>query len=308
MFFSCFLTEILPVDASKPLLAVDASCILPCAMTYSNAYMKIVGTCRGIILIWVLTYFLIWNPSTGFTRSFYPYPPTIMKICGDYFGLNYYGFGYDRSKDNYVVVQIYLSKCDSSHRALVYSMNAASWRDFEDDSLLTITYSCISVHQGSIGLYFGDSLHWITFNWETNVDVILVYNLIDSKFYELNIPSEVKLEDYTLCCLRIIRGWLAFCTVMRDENWDYMVDIWEMKEYGVHTSWTKLISMQVSNDFPGYMLSACSSDDSILFVNNETGVLATWNAIDETLQYRNIGHVTQCEHEMIMCEETLLST
>nr|KYP55023.1 hypothetical protein KK1_001227 [Cajanus cajan] len=70
-----------------------------------------------------------------------------------------------------------------------------------------------------------------------------------------------------------------------------MVDIWEMKEYGVHTSWTKLTSMQVSNKFPGYMLPACSSDDSIIFVNNETGVLATWNARDETLEYRNFDHV-----------------
>nr|KYP31772.1 F-box/kelch-repeat protein At3g06240 family [Cajanus cajan] len=261
-----------------------------------------------MILIWLPTYFFIWNPSTGFTRSFFPCPRTIMKICGDYFGLNYYGFGYDQSEDNYVVVQIYLSKCDPSHRAVVYSVNGGSWRDFEDDSLLTITYPCISVHQGSMGLYFGNCLHWITSNWERNVDVILAYNLIESKFYELNIPTEVKLEDCTLCCLRIIRDCLVFCTVMRDENWDYMVDIWEMKEYGVDTSWTKFTSMQVSNEFAGFMLPACSSHDSILFVNNETGLFGTWNAINESLQYTNFGHVTQYEHEMIVCEETLLST
>nr|KYP43763.1 hypothetical protein KK1_034799 [Cajanus cajan] len=202
LFFSCFVTEILFVDTSKPLLSADASCILPYRMTYSNVYMKIIGTCRGMILIWVPTYFLIWNPSTWFTRSFYPYPPTIMRISGDFFGLNYYGFGYDRSEDNYVVVQIYLSKCDPSHRALMYSVNGASWRDFEDESLMTITHPCIFVHQGCIELYFGDSFHWISFNWETNADVILAYNLIDSKFYQLNIPSEVQLENYTLCCLR----------------------------------------------------------------------------------------------------------
>ncbi|XP_020224256.1 uncharacterized protein LOC109806297 [Cajanus cajan] len=201
-----------------------------------------------------------------------------MRISGDFFGLNFYGFDYDPSEENYVVVQIYLSKCDPSHHAFVYSLNGASWRDFEDESLKTITQPCISVHQGY------------------------------SKFYQLNIPGEVELEEFSLCCLRNIRHCLAFYTVKRDENWDYMVGIWEMEEYDVHTSWTKVTSMQVSNNFAGYMLPACSSDDSIIFVNSETRVMATWNARDETLQYRTFDRVVQYEHQMIVCEETLLST
>nr|KYP64312.1 Protein FAR1-RELATED SEQUENCE 5 [Cajanus cajan] len=67
------------------------------------------------------------------------FKPTIMRISGDFFGLNFYEFGYDPSEQNYVVVQIHLSKCDPSHRAFVYSLNGASWRDFEDESLKTIT-------------------------------------------------------------------------------------------------------------------------------------------------------------------------
>nr|KYP59903.1 hypothetical protein KK1_015345 [Cajanus cajan] len=117
-----------------------------------------------MILFWVPTSLFIWNPSTGFFGAFRAYPPTIMRISGDFFGLNFYGFDYDPSEENYVVVQIYLSKCDPSHHAFVYSLNGASWRDFEDESLKTITQPCISVHQGCIGLYFRDCLHWISFN------------------------------------------------------------------------------------------------------------------------------------------------
>ncbi|XP_020203434.1 F-box/kelch-repeat protein At3g06240 [Cajanus cajan] len=218
--------------------------------------------------------------------------------------MNLYGFGYDRSEDNYVVLQIYLSKRDTSHRALLYFVNHDSWRDFEDDSLSTITHPSVSVHQGSMGLYFADSLHWITFNYETNADVILPYNIFESKFYQLSIPDEVELQDYSVCCLRNIRDSLAICTVMHDANWDYMVDIWEMKEYGVTTSWSKLTCMQVSNHISGYMLPACSSENSLVFVNNESGLFATWNAMDETLEYTTFDHVLPFEHQMIVCEET----
>ncbi|XP_020221123.1 F-box/kelch-repeat protein At3g23880 [Cajanus cajan] len=280
MLFSCFVNEILAVDVTKPLVAPDASCILRSPLANSIRYSKIVGTCRGMVLISVPTSMLIWNPSTGFTRSFCPWSATTISICGDVFGLNFYGFSYDRSEDNYVVLQIYLSKHDTSHRALLYSVNDDSWRDIEDDSLSTITRPSVCVHQGSMGLYFADSLHWITFNYETNADVILAYNIFEAKFYELSIPDEVELQDYSVCCLRIIRDSLALCTVMHDENWDYTVDIWEMKEYGVTTSWSKLTCMQVSNHISRYMLPACSSENSLVFVNNESGLFATWNAMD----------------------------
>nr|KYP57031.1 F-box/kelch-repeat protein At3g06240 family [Cajanus cajan] len=200
-----------------------------------------------MVLISVPTLMLIWNPSTGFTRSFCPWSATTISICGDVFDMNLYGFGYDRSEDNYVVLQIYLSKRDTSHHTLLYSVNDDSWRDFEHDSLSTITHPSVSVHQGSMGLYFADSLHWITFNYETNADFILAYNLFESKFYQLSIP----------------------------DDWDYTVDIWEMKEYGVTTSWSKLTCMQVSNHISEYMLPACSSENSLVFVNNESGLLAT---------------------------------
>nr|KYP35932.1 F-box/kelch-repeat protein At3g06240 family [Cajanus cajan] len=308
MFFSCFVNEIVSVDVTKPLVAPDATCILRSPLGNSIRYSKIVGTCRGMVLISVPTSMLIWNPSTGFTRSFCPWSATTIAICGDVFGMNLYGFGYDRSEDNYVVLQIYLSKRDTSHRALLYSVKHDSWRDFEDDSLSTITHPSVSVHQGSMGLYFADSLQWITFNYETNADVILAYNIFDSKFYQLSIPDEVELQDYSVCCLRNIRDSLALCPVMHDANWDYMVDIWEMKEYGVTTSWSKLTCMQVSNHISGYMLPACSSENSLVFVNNESGLFATWNVMDETLEYTTFDHVLPFEHQMIVCEETLLST
>nr|KYP39042.1 F-box/kelch-repeat protein At3g23880 family [Cajanus cajan] len=145
MFFSCFVNEIVSVDVTKPLVAPDATCILRSPLGNSIRYSKIVGTCRGMVLISVPTSMLIWNPSTGFTRSFCPWSATTIAICGDVFGMNLYGFGYDRSEDNYVVLQIYLSKRDTSHRALLYSVKHDSWRDFEDDSLSTITHPSVSV-------------------------------------------------------------------------------------------------------------------------------------------------------------------
>ncbi|XP_029125998.1 uncharacterized protein LOC109792572, partial [Cajanus cajan] len=79
------------INVTQPVVAPHASCILHSPIGNSIRYRKIVGTTKG--------------------------------ICGDVFGLNLYGFGYDRSEDNYVVLQIYLSKADPSHRALLYYVN-----------------------------------------------------------------------------------------------------------------------------------------------------------------------------------------
>jgi hypothetical protein len=64
--------------------------------SYENTSYAIKGSCRGIIVLRISSGFHLWNPSTGVHKQI-PLSPNDANY-------NFFGFGYDQSTDDYLVI------------------------------------------------------------------------------------------------------------------------------------------------------------------------------------------------------------
>ncbi|KAF6153726.1 hypothetical protein GIB67_000959 [Kingdonia uniflora] len=207
---------------------------------------EIIGSCDGLILI-IFNFndrvISLWNPTT---RDF--------KIIQKAYILKYprYGFGYDESTNDYKVVsfQFYTG---ADCRVCVYSLRNNSWRTFERD----IPF----VHQLP-GILVNGNLHWIIRDREyfDLGKTLLCFDLKDEEFRVVSLP-EVKFDRSSLK-VDALGGLLCFHWCCGSNT-----HVWQMKEYGVKKSWTKLFSTKefpVGNTFYHVKLWHATKDGKIL--------------------------------------------
>ncbi|XP_061341688.1 F-box/kelch-repeat protein At3g23880-like [Gastrolobium bilobum] len=194
----------------------------------SSNYLRILGSCRGIIL---LKYredddLILWNPSTGARK-------TISCSPG---GKLLYGFGYDPSTDDYVVVIAMESSTKFKTHLEFFSLKTNSWNKVEG---FNFPYSDISVRFIS-GLPLNEALHWLVFSkgdFFTKDAVIITFDLIKRSLSEIPLPRDCTASMYRsifeIFHFMVIEGCLGlYCS---DDV------CWVMKEYKVQLSWTKFI-------------------------------------------------------------------
>jgi len=190
--------------------------------SYSDLQIK--GSCRGFILLHCSLSFYIWNPSTGFHKKIplSPFECDSDKEC-EYF----YGFGYDSSTDDYLVVSMsaHLHTCHLE----IFSLRANTWRQIQGPHCM---YAHASEHELKPGLFFNGAIYWLAFRLDLLKHVILAYDLIERKFFHMAVPYKLKHTPYD-CGLWVFGEFLGL--------WVHHVaaEIWVMKVHKVHLSWTR---------------------------------------------------------------------
>jgi F-box interacting protein len=145
-----------------------------------------------------------------------------------------YGFGYDHSRDDYLLVSILAS--DISPHLEFFSLRENAWKEIEDTCFPYQT----PFHYPNKGFLFNGAVHWIVSRRSSLVDVIVGFNLMERKLLEILLPY-----DFGHYLIIDIGSWVfgEFLSLWTMRNG--IIEIWVMKEYKVHSSWTKIPA-----DFP----------------------------------------------------------
>ncbi|XP_061368795.1 F-box/kelch-repeat protein At3g06240-like [Gastrolobium bilobum] len=214
----------------------------PFPLSLHNSNFRIMGSCRGFILLRFYYQFIIWNPSTGFHKGIpFSRPYSMCEfLCG---------FGYDAATDDYLVITIMplpesgLSKVATGME--FFSLKTNSWNRIEG---INYPFSVVDDEVSSafkVGLFLNGALHWFDFCSSLDViDKIISFDLTERTLSEIPLPYDLaKTLDVGAYNLTVNGGCLSLCNC-RATYWstgecEAMVEIWTMKEYKVQSSWTK---------------------------------------------------------------------
>ncbi|MED6106091.1 hypothetical protein PIB30_001487 [Stylosanthes scabra] len=136
-----------------------------------------------------------------------------------------YGFGYDASLDDYLVVVAW-HDTDRQHHLDCFSLRTDSWINL--DSALPKPLDPWDWKLG--GLFLNGSIHWLRV-----FDPLKTYNELNEgkKFLIISIPQQVV--AYPDANLVLLGGCLTIYCRGYDAD---KTNIWVMKDYKVHSSWT----------------------------------------------------------------------
>lgn len=155
---------------------------------------QILGSCRGLILLHNKTryenYLILWNPSTGVHKRL----SNLKFDSTEYYFL--YGFGYDPSTDDYLIVLVgFLDEFDEEPYGVpnvhIFSFKTNSW---EEDSVRVPN----EIFHGKFrsGSLLNETLHWLVLCKNQNVPVVVAFDLMQRTVTESWSFSQILLLDH----------------------------------------------------------------------------------------------------------------
>ncbi|XP_057756588.1 F-box/kelch-repeat protein At3g06240-like [Arachis stenosperma] len=140
-----------------------------------------------------------------------------------------YGFGYDASRDDYLVVAAWSERQRQDHLDCL-SLRTNSWIHLD----AALPKPLHVFQRTSAGLFLNGAIHWVPLPIKDHRDAILIFDLKERTFSTMSEPElACSYESYP--GLALLGGCLALFYHSRDSC---STDIWVMKEYKVHSSWT----------------------------------------------------------------------
>ncbi|KEH32247.1 galactose oxidase [Medicago truncatula] len=204
--------------------------------------LKIIGSCRGFVLLHCSFTIYLWNPSTGFHKRI-PLSPYGCNSFVNYF----YGFGYDHSRDDYLMVSIshYANLVGIISHLEIFSLRDNTWKQME-------------------GTHFP-------------------YTNVSYDLFEIPLPLDVDYES-TKCDLWVFGEFLSLWAL----DYDNKFEIWVMKEYKVHLSWTKICVLSIGISTK-YFHPICSSKNGDIIGTKDGTRLVKYNDKGQFLEYHSYG-------------------
>ncbi|KMT15686.1 hypothetical protein BVRB_3g056720 [Beta vulgaris subsp. vulgaris] len=226
---------------------------------------RLVGSSNGILCI-----------SSGFYQNNYcllnPTNPTAVKILPfadneisqhRYSEMCYISvasaFGYDEKNDDYKIVYVWYWKEDYDQvglEGMIYSLRLGSWKRLDPPD--------VGAQWTNIG--FGVLNNCLNF-YANNHDVkmIISFNLHDEEWSQMDFPNLD--EKYKVNNVFVLEGCISTLITVPERNCSDQ-QLWVMKEYGVTSSWTKLLIFPVES----------FEDLNVLFYSNRVNryLLSLW--------------------------------
>ncbi|GAU41606.1 hypothetical protein TSUD_196760 [Trifolium subterraneum] len=289
--------ETLSIDFEASSLGDDTASVSlnPNFMPFqSYSHIEIKGSCRGFLLLRCKSQqnhrsIYLWNPSTGFHKK-------IPWSCNNLY-FKFYGFGYDRSKDDYLLVS--LSYDSVLSHLEIFSLRANAWKEIVGTTHLPF-YSDVSCSSYPlVESLFNGAIHWMTIRHDIYVRVIVAFHLMERKLLEIPLPVDID-YDSTYCDSWVFKGFLSLWVVANITT----VDIWVMKEYQVHSSWSKTLVL-TTDFFHNIIPICCTKRGDIIGTDGITGLVVKYNNKGEFLEHNTYGN--NAHGHLITYTESLLS-
>ncbi|XLR63118.1 F-box protein CPR30-like isoform X2 [Arachis ipaensis] len=192
---------------------------------------EVMCSCRGLVLLHRAPhFFVVWNPVTGSSKRVshshivsHCYPKWFMFP----YGAILYGFGYDASQDDYLVVVASQDKNGHEHFDCL-SLRTNSWINLD----FALSKPLGRNNWESSGFFLNGAIHWSSRTLRVRDYSILIFDLKERSFSTISMPEQV-MGYLNPTHLGLLGGCLALYSYDRDKT-----NIWVMKEYKVHSSWT----------------------------------------------------------------------
>ncbi|CAJ2634606.1 unnamed protein product [Trifolium pratense] len=306
MFMSYSIVKTLSLDFESKLHFYSASQIPSpdFEFSYVDFLNKIISSCRGFIFLHQSSKFHLWNPCTGAHKQI-PLSPNELNVDNFCY---LYGFGYDQFRDDYLVVSVsndITINYGVNSRLEVFSLRDNTWREIEGN----FPYISNTWTDGSprVGLLFGGDIHWLAAKMAPDEnsydDVILTFDLMERKLLDMPYPDDFDFEPDDNCALWVFGEFLSLWVS------DYVncsVEIWVMKEYKVHSSWTKALVFPIEGLSTWYFYPICSTKTCDIVGTDGENVLQKYNGQGQLLE-----HESYCEDPLeslaTLYTESLLS-
>ena len=296
LFISTSELEILSIDLEASLNVEAASLNHLTFVPQSYLCIHINASCRGFIFLPRSSDIYLWNPSTGVHKQI-PLSPIDSNLDGIYF-CYLYGFGYDPSTDDYLVVFISYDTtlANISSHLEFFSLRANAWKEIEGTHFPYMNAS----DDPRLGSLFNGAIHWLAYRHDLPMNVIVAFDLMERKLLDLSLPDDFYHEP-TDCDLWVFREFLSICA-MGDDT----VEIWVMKEYKVRSSWTKTLVLSCSS-IPIHYFSpiCCTKRGDIIGTDGGSG-LVKYDGKGHLLEHRSYCNNPRGS-QVVMYTESLLS-
>ncbi|KAK7379925.1 hypothetical protein VNO78_34201 [Psophocarpus tetragonolobus] len=257
--------EFISIDFKASLYDDSASVALKLdTLLYPRYSISILGSCRGFLLLKSYDSLWVWNPSTGVHKQV-PFSPVFN--LSSMFSTFLFGFGYDPSKDDYLVVLASYNpnSIDFPTRVECFSIRANEWKEIESVHLPYM--SCFDYIE--VGSLLNDAIHWLAFSFDGLRNVIVAFDLRERRFTEVPWPIDFEC-DFNFCDLRVFREFLSLCVAKCSRP----TEIWIMEEYKVQPSWTKIIHVSIDDIPTRYFSLICSTESGdIVGTDGSTGLV-----------------------------------
>ena len=245
---------------------------------------KLVGSCNGLLCFSAKDGLYLLNPSIGKFKAVSP----LSSISSAGFSFVETGFCYHSETNDYKIVKISYYVGGTPPRAEIYSINSGSWKrlhpPFAPDILL------FNIHTDLfLAPFVSGALHWMVYvrkGEEPARPFILTFDVNEEKFGMMETPFAVIRSNL---CPRVFKGKLA---LTEKEGDPLLLNVWVMKEYGVHQSWTKLSVVPFHRviRFNGY------SDNGLLIVEKSYDIFSA-NGEVEWMDLKRISIDIETLHE-----------
>ncbi|XP_057436199.1 F-box/kelch-repeat protein At3g23880-like [Lotus japonicus] len=239
---------------------------------YTAPFFQSLGSCRGFVLLTKrlcpTNDLILWNPSTDAHREI----PAI--FLGGLFN-SLYGFGYDQSKDDYVLVLIRLGVRLLEERCqidvLSLKTNVPSFYYYRVVQYLE------AGHESQCGVFLDESLHWLVKSKATQHHLVLAFDLVKRSFSKIPFSPDLaaELATHGRGCLRVLGGCLSVCYSSGGGGHE-VAEIWVMKD-----SWSKLFVLTIHDLVGSKFFPLFSTEGGGVFGSDESGTFRKFNAEGE---------------------------
>jgi F-box interacting protein len=246
-------------------------------LSQADFFNKIISSCRGFIFLRQSSKFHLWNPCTGAHKQV-PLSPNELNV--DNFSY-LYGFGYDQFRDDYLVVLVSFDTTvyhEVNSCLEFFSLRDNIWREIEGTHFpyYNNTWNDCSPR---VGLLFNGFIHWLAaklvVDEENSDNVILAFDLTERKLLEMPYPNDFDCELKDDCALWVFGEYFSLWV---SDYFNFRVEIWVMKEYKVHSSWTKALVFPIYDISTRYFYPICSTKSyDIVGTSGDCTVLQKYN-------------------------------
>ncbi|OMO97110.1 hypothetical protein COLO4_14882 [Corchorus olitorius] len=257
-----------------------------CGFGVAGSYNGLVCLVRDMGFYYGST-FILWNPAIK-KAIHLPEPSVRYSSLYDAF----IGFGFDSKTNDYKLLRLVVNVMNNHTEAEVYSLNANCWRrityiapnytpHFEDpgnyvnsfDELAWKNYCAngfVKLAWRTYGNSFvNGSIHLLA--CDRNAYRILAFDVSEEVFSEIPLPDHLSNASNFICANLLKYGESSIATLTCEWEPSLMCTqrhLWVMKEYGVATSWTKVLAEAAAVSVPRVVFFR-KDEEQIFLVRNE---------------------------------------
>lgn len=213
------------------------------------------------------------------------------------------GFGYDPSTDDYVIVNVILSR--RKHPKIeCFSLRANSWSCTKSKAPYreNLTFGD--------GVFLNGALHWLV-KPKDKVAVIIAFDVTKRTLLEIPLPHDLAIMlKFNLFRFMVRQGCLVLCS-FGWKNTRLMPEMWTMKEYKVQSSWIRsLVPYKNYYNLFDLFLPVCFILNGETLASNAINTLVRLNDKGELLEHRMHESILNKFYTLLHCvmyRESLLS-